>query len=239
MSASSHDLQAWESFWRAAPAGAGAVFWDADPSLTAQLHLPLFDGHFDAGLPLVDLGCGNGTQTRYLAGRYRRALGVDLSAAAVEHARADDADGVAEYRRLDAADGAAVRALHAELGDANVYLRGVLHQCTPEDRSRIVANLAVLLGARGRIFAVEPAEASKGILMALARGPAGPPGKLRAILAHGIAPGEMADSEVPELLRSQGLPVAASGRLPLTTTEYRADGTRIELPTNWVVAGAG
>ncbi|MFI9227273.1 methyltransferase domain-containing protein [Streptomyces rimosus] len=237
MSGSSQYLRAWEGFWRDAPAGEGEVFWDSDPSLTAELHLPLFAGHFDAALPVVDLGCGNGTQTRFLAGRYPRAIGVDLSAAAVAHARADDPSGVAEYRCLDASDPASVRALHGELGEVNVYLRGVLHQCASEDRPRIVANIATLLGRRGRIFAVEPAEASRDVFASLAQGPGGPPGKLRAVLAHGIAPGEMADSVVPELLAAYGLRVLGTGRLPLLTTEYRADGSRIEIPTNWLVAG--
>jgi hypothetical protein len=29
----------------------------------------------------------------------------------------------------------------------------------------------------------------------------------------------------------------ASGELPLVTTEYRSDGTRIELPSKWWVVG--
>ncbi|BFO17030.1 hypothetical protein SHKM778_34180 [Streptomyces sp. KM77-8] len=42
------------------------VFWDAEPALTAARHLALFEPRLtDPGLPLVDLGCGNGTQTRF------------------------------------------------------------------------------------------------------------------------------------------------------------------------------
>ncbi|TJZ54463.1 class I SAM-dependent methyltransferase [Streptomyces piniterrae] len=237
MSASSRNLQAWEGFWGDAVGGEGEALWDSDPALTAGLHLPCFDGHFDAELPLVDLGCGNGTQTRFLAGRYARVLGIDFAAAAVGHARADDETGTVEYRRLDAADDAAMRALHDELGDANIYLRGVLHQCAPEDRALIVANAAGLLGERGRIFAVEPAETAKEVLMSVLHTDGAPPAKLAAVFAHGIAPGEMADSAVPELLRENGLRVAEEGQLPLATTECRPDGTRLELPSNWVVAG--
>ncbi|UNO39261.1 class I SAM-dependent methyltransferase [Streptomyces sp. MST-110588] len=236
MSASSHYLRAWEDFWRDAPAGEGEVFWDSDPSLTAEIHLPLFEAHFDSALPVVDLGCGNGTQTRFLASRYGRAIGIDLSAAAIGHARADDPAGVAEFRRLDAADPEAIGALHDELGDANIYMRGVLHQCETADRARVVENIARLLGRRGRIFAVEPAEASKEVMMALAHSPGGPPAKLQAIFEHGIAPAEMADSVIPELLAAYGLRMVGGGQLPLMTTEYRPDGTRIEIPTNWLVA---
>ncbi|GGX22282.1 hypothetical protein [Streptomyces noursei] len=62
---------------------------------------------------------------------------------------------------------AAVGALHAELGDCNASLRGVLHQCAAGERFRI----------------------------------------------------------------------AARGQLPLATTEYGPDGSRLDLPSHRVVAG--
>src|SRR5689334_24400050 len=105
-------------------------------------------------MPLVDLGCGIGTQTRYQAGRYERVVGVDLARAAVALARRDDPHGRAAYRRLDGVDGEAVRRLHDEIGDANVYMRGVLHQCRTTDRAALVAGIAALTGERGRVFAV-------------------------------------------------------------------------------------
>src|SRR5690606_38952711 len=64
-SVTSRYREAWEGFWSEAPGEEGAVFWDAEPALTAARHLALFEPHLlDPGLPLVDLGCGNGTQTR-------------------------------------------------------------------------------------------------------------------------------------------------------------------------------
>ncbi|MDJ0340861.1 class I SAM-dependent methyltransferase [Streptomyces sp. H10-C2] len=239
MNVPSSYTQAWESFWRAAPPASGSVFWDAEASLTVELQLPLFEPYFDAGLPVVDFGCGNGTQTRYLAQRYDRVIGVDLSAAAIGHARRADPHGVAEYQQANGADRDAMHRLHAETGDANVYMRGVLHQCEPGDRAPLIEGIATLLGERGRVFAVELAEAAKGVLMGLAQGPDGPPPKLGAVFAHGIAPGEVADEAVPGYFRAAGLELLASGEQLLTTTESRPDGTRIELPSNWLVAGAG
>ena len=229
--------KAWESFWQDAPAGTGGVFWDAEPAVTAAVHLPLFAGHFDPGLPVVDLGCGNGTQTRFLAGRDGRVLGVDLARAALDLARRDDPHGLAEYRRVDGADPDEMRALHDEIGDSCVYMRGVLHQCEPADRARLVAGIAALTGQRGRVFAVELAEAAKGVLGGLAAGPQGPPGKLRAVFAHGIAPGEVADAAVPGYFRDAGLTVLAQGEQPLVTAEFTADGDRIAVPSKWLVAG--
>jgi SAM-dependent methyltransferase len=231
--------QAWESFWHDIDGEPGSAFWDSGPEFTAALHVPLFEDHFDDSLPIVDLGCGNGTQTRYLAGRYPRAVGFDIAGAAIAHARRSDPGGLAEYRRLDAADPVAVRALHAELGDANVYMRGVLHQCEPQDRGPLVEGIATLLGARGRVFADELSGAAKGVLMGLARRPGGPPARLAAVFAHGIAPGEVPDGAIPAFFRAAGLDVLAEGAVALITTEQADDGSRIRVPTNWLVAGRG
>ncbi|MFI1166232.1 class I SAM-dependent methyltransferase [Streptomyces sp. NPDC020801] len=238
MSVTSRYRQAWEAFWREAPEEQGAVFWDADPQLTAGLHLPLFEPQLsDPGLPLVDLGCGNGTQTRFLAQRFPRVLGADVAAAAIEHARHADPAGQATYRILDAADKGEAETLHAELGDVNVYMRGVLHQCEPDDRQPLADGIAALVGERGRVFLVELSEAARPILVRLAQSPAGPPPKLAPVFRHGIAPGEVADDAVPEYLHSAGLTVLVRGEIPLTTTELAPDGTRIELPAQWLVAG--
>lgn len=238
MSVTSRYREAWEGFWSEAPGEEGAVFWDAEPALTAARHLALFEPHLlDPGLPLVDLGCGNGTQTRYFAGRFSHVIGTDLSEAALDHARRADPAGRMTYRQLDAGDKAGTQALHAELGDANVYVRGVLHQCDPDNRQALADGIATLVGERGRAFLVEPSEAAGAMLRSLATGPAGPPPKLAPVIRHGIAPGRVADEKVPELLTAAGLTVPASGTLPLTTTEYGPDGTRIELPSLWCVAG--
>ncbi|MEN1889122.1 class I SAM-dependent methyltransferase [Streptomyces mirabilis] len=238
MSVTHRYREAWEGFWGEAPDEQGAVFWDADPALTAGVHLALFEPYLSAhDLPVVDVGCGNGTQTRFLADRFRHVVGADLSAAALEHARLADPAGQATYRLLDAAEKTEAQTLHAELGDANVYMRGVLHQCEPDDRQPLVDALATLVGERGRVFLVELSEAARPILMGLARSSDGPPPKLAPIFRHGIAPGEVSDDAVPDHLRAAGLTVLASGELPLVTAGFTPEGARIELPSKWLVAG--
>lgn len=238
MSVTSRYREAWEGFWSEAPQEQGSVFWDAEPALTVGVHLALFEPYLvEPGLPLVDLGCGNGTQTRFLADRFRHVVGADLSGAALDHARHADPAGQARYRQLDAVEKAETQALHAELGDANVYLRGVLHQCEPDDRRPFVDGLATLVGERGRAVLVELSEAARPVLLGLAQSTEGPPPKLAPVFRHGIAPGEVADDAVLEYLHAAGLTVLADGELPLVTTEYAPDGTRLELPSKWLVAG--
>src|ERR1041384_2080653 len=143
----------WEYYWRDLPKDSGAAFWDSDPHFTAARHVPLFRQYFDPGLPLVDVGCGNGTQTRYLAGRFDRVIGVDIADAAVQSARAAGSE--AEYRRMDLLDPADVDALRTRTGDVNLYVRGVRHQIPPDGLAAAFAGIARLLGDRGHMFCQE------------------------------------------------------------------------------------
>ncbi|MFD5315706.1 class I SAM-dependent methyltransferase [Streptomyces sp. NPDC127098] len=227
--------EGWDGFWAQAPTAAESVFWDAPPEQVAARHLALFEPYLTGDLPLVDAGCGNGTQTRHLGERHGVVVGVDLSPAAVELARRRP--GGAEFEVLDLADGAAVAAFHERRGDCHVYLRGVLHQAPPEERARIVDGVATLLGAAGRGFVVEPASAARETLAGLMRRPGGPPPSLAAVFAHGISPMEMPDEAVPALFAERGLAVLDAGRAPLATTVRDPEGTRVELPSSWLVVG--
>lgn len=51
-------------------------------------------------------------------------------------------------------------------------------------------------------------------------------------------PADARTAEVPELLREAGLTVLAHGPTTLPQTEYRADGTRLDLPAHWYVVAA-
>ncbi|TRV78791.1 class I SAM-dependent methyltransferase [Streptomyces sp. 130] len=231
--------EAWEGYWAATSHEPGDAIWDSGPELSAEPYSRLLLPHADTTLPVVDLGCGNGTQTRHLATLFPRALGVDLSEAAIEHARKADPEETAAYERLDLTDADAVRALHERVGDANVYMRAVIHQSDPEARPAVAAAVATLLGARGRAFVAELTPASKDVLQRAAQGPDGPGPKLRRVFEHGLKPASATDEEVPRLLAAAGLTVLDSGGTVLPQTENLPDGTRIDLPARWFVLAAG
>ncbi|MCX5214651.1 methyltransferase domain-containing protein [Kitasatospora sp. NBC_00240] len=240
MSASERYARAWEGYWAESKGEPGEPFWDADATLTAAPHTELFAPHVDRTLPVVDLGCGNGTQTRYLAGHFPRAVGVDLSASAVAHARRADRDAVAEFEQLDLADLVGVRRLGDRLGEANVYMRAVLHQSDPADRAPVAAAVALVLGRRGRGFVVEPTAAAKAVLQQVADGPDGPPERLRQVRKHRLRPAEVAPGELPALLGGAGLAILDQGETGLAMSQRHPDGTRVALPAQWfVVAAAG
>ncbi|KUN03466.1 methyltransferase [Streptomyces yokosukanensis] len=239
MNVSDKYRNAWESYWSETSDAPGEAIWDSDPSLTAEPHSALLLPHADPERTIVDLGCGNGTQTRYLATRFARAVGVDLSHAAVEHARRGTRDGAVEFQQLDLTDIGAVRALHERLGDAHVYMRAVIHQSEPEARPAVAAAVAELIGSEGRAFVVELTTDSRDVLKQAASQPNGPGPKLQRVFHHGLKPADADDMEIPRVLAQAGLKVLAEGGTTLPQTENLADGTRIDLPARWfVLAGA-
>ncbi|MEU6594333.1 class I SAM-dependent methyltransferase [Streptomyces sp. NPDC046881] len=226
---------AWESYWSQTSDARGEAIWDSDPSLSAAPHSELLLPHADPDRTIVDLGCGNGTQTRYLATRFARAVGVDLSHAAVEHARRAANGDPVEFRQLDLTDTDAVRALHQHLGDTHVYMRAVIHQSEPPARPAVAAAVAELIGSEGRAFVVELTSGSREVLKRAASEPGGPGPKLQRVFHHGLKPADASDEEIPRLLTEAGLTVLADGETTVPQTEHLTDGTRIDLPAHWFV----
>jgi len=239
MSVSDRYRRAWEGFWEDNSGEAGAPFWDADAALTAVPHLALLDPHVDRGLPIVDLGCGNGTQTRFLATRFPLAVGVDLSAAAIAHARRLTRGHVCaagpEFETLNLADPDAVTRLARRTGEANVYMRAVLHQSDGADRGAVAGAIAGFLGVRGRAFVVEPTGAARHVLRLVDDRPGEPSEKLRQVRAHGLRPCEAPDGELAALFRRAGLEVLADGETALAMNEHDGRGNRVALPARWFV----
>ncbi|MES9522580.1 class I SAM-dependent methyltransferase [Streptomyces capoamus] len=235
MNVSDKYRNAWESYWRGTSGARGEAIWDSDPALSAAPHSELLLPHADPDRTIVDLGCGNGTQTRYLATRFARAVGVDLSHAAVEHARRAAQGGPVEFQQLDLTDAGAVRALHERLGDSHVYMRAVIHQSEPQARPSVAAAVAELIGKEGRAFVVELTSGSREVLRRAASEPGGPGPKLQRVFHHGLKPADAPDEEIPRLLTGAGLAVLADGETTVPQTEHLEDGTRIDLPARWFV----
>lgn len=150
----------WENFWRTVEKTGreGEVLWDNEPHRASAEDLERFKSFVDPSLPILDLGCGNGRQSRYLARHFDRVVGADVSPSAVARARAEAAEaGVTnvEFRVLNALKPEEARAFHDEFGDVNVYMRLLLHTLQKVDRPRFAESLAVLLGEKGTLYQIE------------------------------------------------------------------------------------
>ena len=225
--------ESWDSYWRDVTPQPGAAFWDSTPDQAVKRELPVFLGAFDLDLPLIDVGCGNGTQTRCLADAFSRVIGVDVSEEALRGARLHHGAANVEYRTLDLLDEPAVRALHGELGDANLYLRGVLHQLRADDRPQAVHNLAALLGERGQAFLVELSPAAGQVFASLPEQFGGPPLKLQHIMSHGITPAMLQDGDIPALFHQVGFVPRIQGTTTVVATQTLPSGDAIEIPCDY------
>jgi SAM-dependent methyltransferase len=232
------DGQVWEAFWKDLPDRAGAAFWDCAPAEGAAAHAELFKPHFDPDLPLVDLGCGNGTQTKYLAGLYDRVVGVDIAEAALNRARVENAADNVSYASLNVLDDAAVTAFREQYGDVNIYLSGVIHQLPVDQRVACARNLAVLAGARGCVFNQELTPASYTYMQQLIADPANDLPKLERVSIYfgiGLQPAA-GEAELETVYTEGGFTILDGGDLLLRTTETLADGSSLNLPTHYVIA---
>lgn len=182
----------WDSYWQTVhrTGRGGEVLWDNIPERAAAEDLRLFKRHVDDRIPLLDIGCGNGRQTRFLARHFRRVIGVDISPAAIELAcRETVEEKNVEYRLLDAVNPAEAEAFHQEHGDVNIYMRGVFHCVQQKDRPDFVRSLEILLGERGTLYMIELQDGALSVLRKVpGDSPSGLPRLVHNVVQHGIRP---------------------------------------------------
>ncbi|MDQ0029356.1 class I SAM-dependent methyltransferase [Arthrobacter bambusae] len=149
---------AWEGYWRGirTTGPCGDVLWDSDSLAERAQYADQISAHFDPALPVVDIGCGNGTYTRWLAELFPRVLGIDVSTGAIELA-SREAEGIpnAEFMVLDATAAPSGELLRERLGPANVFVRGVFHVLKPGKQVALAANLRTVVGDSGRVLLAE------------------------------------------------------------------------------------
>lgn len=148
----------WDSYWRRIDQGGpqARVLWETDPEYSARADMERFLQHAKIDLPLLDLGCGSGKQTGYLAQCFPRVIGVDVSPTVVRRAQqANTHETNVEFRVFNALDLKEAEALHDEFGDMNIYVRGVFHVIDEQDRDNFVTTLEILLGELGMLYLIE------------------------------------------------------------------------------------
>lgn len=201
----------WESYWHDTSAGedTGSI-WEADPTHAAAKDLPRFQSLVDSSLPLVDLGCGSGLQTRFLAQHFPRVIGADVSASAVALASRTNAAPNVQYRVLDVFDSKALKAFHDEMGDVNIYMRTLLHLVQPESRTAFGEAVATLLGSKGTLYLLElGAKAGEYFGAWIQRN--GMPVRLARVLKTGIKPGTVNREHVLSAFPPERFNVVADG----------------------------
>jgi 2-polyprenyl-3-methyl-5-hydroxy-6-metoxy-1,4-benzoquinol methylase len=131
----------------------GFVPWDGHPLATSLRDLVEGDGALSPGTAL-DIGCGTGDNSIYLAKHGWQVTGVDFVAKAVDKAKAKAAANnlTVNFARADATR------LSTEGVGTNFDLivdNGCVHGMSPEDRDAYVREVTAVAAPNGRLLLVE------------------------------------------------------------------------------------
>lgn len=234
MTSTNRYLTSWENYWTTVTGAKGEIFWDADPIHAAQEDLELLRDHFNPSLPLVDLGCGNGTQTRFLANHFARVIGTEIAPAAVELARKTNGAPNVSYRLLDVLRPGDAQRLHQEIGDANLYVRTVLHQLSPTDHKAAVESIEQLLGAAGILYLIELSSAAEPFFAQLIQ-QYGPPPGLARVFQHQITPGMLNEKDLATLFPAGRFALLKTGESRIQTVHTLPTGEVVQVPAFYAV----
>jgi SAM-dependent methyltransferase len=158
--------QVWDAYWRGIGRGGvgGDVLWDSATERELRRCRDQAVAHFDPALPVVDVACGNGTQTAVLADHFPSVVGVDVSPEATARARQHVGDRPSvSFRVLDVTRVGVGQTLARDIGPANVHVRGLLHILDDDGQRAVAENLADIVGDRGILLLVETAFAGGGL----------------------------------------------------------------------------
>lgn len=228
----------WSNYWTTIEKTGrdGQVLWDNEPERASALDMPRFQPFFDTSLPLLDFGCGNGRQSRYLAKHYPRVIGTDVAPAAIELAQAETNGQAIEYRVLDALKPGEAKKFHDEFGDVNIYMRTVLHVIAREDRSTFAESLAILLGDKGTLYQIELSLCALDYFRTLpGNSPSGLPRHVHSVISTGATSVGFDPQDRPLVYPDDRWEVLDSGDDVTINTVPLYHGDEGRVPANYLV----
>lgn len=239
-----HPDRRWDDFWRGVSRGSLAepIIWDAPGTDSSEIrhHLQSMADLMDTSRPVVDLGCGHGAMSRQLTEIFPAVLGVDISPEAVAAAQSAHAavPGLA-FRSLDATDPAAAAGLARDLGDVNVFVRGVFHVLSRRRQARLAESVAALLGITGRVYLVETNVSGGALNYLRGLGATGShiPGPLRQAISALPKPGHFGARQRSRAFPARHWTLIAEGTAALETVPMAAGGPPGSIPAYWAVLG--
>ncbi|MHA7240588.1 class I SAM-dependent methyltransferase [Arthrobacter sp. TMS1-12-1] len=234
--------KAWEGYWSGVGATGtqGEVLWDADIGPEAEQYTQAMEASMDPTLPILDVGCGNGQWTRWLAPRFPAAVGVDIAGSAVGRARQETGAGQAvSFRTLDLTEHDSGHMLHEEYGDMNVFVRGVFHVLRARQRRQLAESLHAVVGRQGRLLLTETNYRGNPLsyMQSLGAAPGSIPLPLRKAIGGIPVPGQFGAKECRAAFPEAAWQVLADGPVTIEAVPMGGDGTTA-IPGYFATMGA-
>lgn len=148
----------WNSYYDNLRAERKTALWDVSPKDGAALDLHLINQYLDPSLPLIDLGCGTGTQSIFFSKHFDIVIGIDVSQTAIAWAKEVNNANNIKYYCVEDLQSSHFELLHKKFGDCNIYMRGVIHQIKSNHIHNFNNNLNILIGNTGKLYFNEVAD---------------------------------------------------------------------------------
>ena len=177
----------WNSYYRSVKDKPENVPWDVPAEKAVIQDLKRMNRHLNKDIPLIDIGCGLGTQTACLAGHFTKVTGIDISKVAIQRA-ADQYKSYSnlDFKTLNILNTNGCRNFFQIYGDSNLYMRGTLQQIIAEDRSDFTNSVKALLGETGRLYFIELSTTAKDFFLHLYKTIRGFPATLDRVLKQKV-----------------------------------------------------
>jgi SAM-dependent methyltransferase len=224
---------AWEQYWNKTLVNSTPILWDANVERAAAVDLPRFRHFFNLELPLIDFACGNGTQTKFLAQSFAHVIGVDVSKSALEIASMENNAANITYHLLDGLETQQAEQLHAQIGDANIYMRTGFHHLPTENRETLAQSLRILLGKQGIMYLIELGTGCIDFFNSLVEMYGNLPYELSLVMEHGILPGIVTAEDIA--LYFPDFEIVSQGEDLFQSIHQLPDGNYATPPAFWAV----
>lgn len=225
--------QNWDTYWSSIH-DSSEVLWNVPHLLGVKVDFEHFQPFLkDSDLALIDFGCGDGTQTEFFAQYFTQVIGLEISQTAIELARykAQKRGLSITYEVLENLE--KIQKIHERFGDANIYMRGVLHQIEDRERSLVAEQLKILLGDTGSIYIVELSSQAHNLLQQKIQAQEIPLG-LAKVLESKIKPGAVSLENLQSLFPSSDFTFLESGET-FMAINANSNGEFIQLPAQYAI----
>ena len=213
------------------------ALWDVNSENSVQMDLPYFRKYFNNNLPVMDVGCGTGEQTAFLAKIYPKVIAVDAAKSAIEFATEHNVIDNVVWQVLDITNSEQCARIHSEFGDLNIYMRGVMHQIEMNEIDYMIGNLRDLMGISGKLYFVEVKDKIREYFKSLDNSFLSLPEQMLEVFVSNLPPRGLSTELINEYFNDSIFEILDKGDCTLRTNLKLPNGKPLEIPAVYGVIG--
>jgi hypothetical protein len=162
-------------------------------------------------------------------------VGLDVSKEAIAIAKNEHHEKSVDFDVLDATDINKASIIHGKYGDANIYMRGVLHQILDEDRKAFQATLIHLMGNKGKLYCIEVADNIRNYFEQSNENFSQLPSSMRQVFLSNLPPKGLSLETIDDFFPSDRFQVSNCGKSYLSTNLSFSNKEVIQIPALYVM----